>query len=330
MAWPHWQQGLPQVAKPKSAVQDSTSSVLTADLGQSQTAKSVPAPTEPNLTIQASPLAESDNALRGQTAPMAERARADGFAAGTSTPAPGNQTLPAAPNTETFATATPNPVHSTATDPVSTFSVDIDTASYAIIRSSLNAGQLPPPDAVRIEEMVNHFPYTYPSPAADGPPFTNTVTVMPTPWNPGTQLVHIALQGRLPDTRPGSPALLNDARHYSKTPDTPATGELGFLRLRYKNPGQTTSNLIETPITPMTPGTEPTNDTRFAAAIAGWGQLLQASRYLNGYTYDQAIALATSAKGPDDYGYRAEAVTLMRLAQSLAHQAGHCDKRRWC
>ena len=103
-----------------------------------------------------------------------------------------------APNTEAFATATANPVHVTAEEPVSTFSVDVDTASYTVIRSSLNAGQVPPPEAVRIEEMVNYFPYAYPAPAADGAPFTDTVTVMPTPWNTGTRLVHIALQGRLP------------------------------------------------------------------------------------------------------------------------------------
>ncbi|MEO8242049.1 MAG: von Willebrand factor type A domain-containing protein, partial [bacterium] len=105
---------------------------------------------------------------------------------------------PPEPNTEAFATAAPNPVHVTAEEPVSTFSVDVDTASYAVIRSSLNAGQLPPPEAVRIEEMVNYFPYNYPAPEAGGAPFTDTVTVMPTPWNPNTRLVHIALQGRLP------------------------------------------------------------------------------------------------------------------------------------
>jgi Ca-activated chloride channel family protein len=459
------------------------------------------------------------------------------------------------PNTEAFANAAANPVHVTAEEPVSTFSVDVDTASYSVIRSSLNAGQLPPPDAVRIEEMVNYFPYTYATPTGDAP-FANTVTVMPTPWNPNTRLVHIALQGRqvterpplnlvflidtsgsmdepsklpllrqslslmlnkltpqdhvaivtyagsagevLPPTQasdraailsaldnlsaggstagaegltlaynvaakmkhdgsvtrvllatdgdfnvgidtpddlktfiaqeraggtylsvlgfgrgnlddatmqalaqngngtasyidtlseaqkvlgdqmtgamfpiaddvkvqvewnptqvaeyrligyetralrredfnndrvdageigaglqvtalyeitaPGSPALLNDALRYGKTPQAAASPELGFLRLRYKNPGQTTSNLIETPITAQT---EATSEARFAAAIAGFGQLLQGSPYLGDWGWDQAIALANGAKGADSYGYRAEAVTLMRLAQSV-------------
>ncbi len=465
------------------------------------------------------------------------------------------------PNTEVFNTAPTNPVHVTAEEPVSTFSVDVDTASYAMVRSSLNNGQLPPPEAVRIEEMVNYFPYTYPAPTAEGAPFTNTVTVMATPWNPNTKLVHIALQGRLPAiadrpalnlvflidtsgsmdapnklpllkqslslmlaklrpqdriaiiayagsagevlpptaaldrpailaaldnlaaggstagaegltlayqvaarmktddaisrvllatdgdfnvgiddpdqlkffiarerdsgtylsvlgfgrgnlddatmqilaqngngtasyidtlseaqkvlgdqltgalfpiandvkiqvewnpahvaeyrligyetralrredfnndrvdageigaglqvtalyevTQPGSPALLNDALRYTTPPGTADSPEMGFLRLRYKDPGQAVSKLIETPITT---GTDPTDDTRFAAAIAGFGQLLQNSTYTGDWSYDQAIALANAAKGSDDYGYRAEAVTLMRLAKSLSGQ----------
>lgn len=77
------------------------------------------------------------------------------------------------------------------------------------------------------------------------------------------------------------------------------------------------SNLIETPITD---NAAPSDDTRLAAAIAGFGQLLQVSPYPGNWGDDQAIALATAAKGPDPYGYHAEAVTLMRLAQSLTQR----------
>ena len=108
---------------------------------------------------------------------------------------------------------------------------------------------------------------------------------------------------------------MNDALRYSPTPAPPAAPELGFLRLRYKDPGQTLSKLIETPITATSTATD---DTRFAAAIAGFGQLLQGSPYIGTWGYDQAIALAVEAKGRDDFGYRAEAVALMRLAQSLS------------
>ncbi len=463
------------------------------------------------------------------------------------------------PDTEAFANAAPNPVRVTAEEPVSTFSAEVDTASWAVIRQGLNAGQLPPAEAVRIEEMVNYFPYDYPAPKAGEAPFAPSVAVMQTPWNPGTRLVRIALQGRMPEvadrpalnlvflidtsgsmedatklpllkqslglmlgrlspqdqvaivayagsagevlpptpasdraailaaldnlaaggstagaegialayqvaegmqrdgavsrvllatdgdfnvgiddpealkrfiadqrdsgtylsvlgfgrgnlddatmqalaqngngtasyidtlseaqkvlgdqltgalfpiaddvkiqvewnpaevaeyrligyetralrredfnndrvdageigaglqvtalyeiTPPGSPALLNDALRYGAAPEAGGSAELGFLRLRYKDPGQAASQLIETPIT----GAEPADaEARFAAAIAGMGQLLQGSVYLNGWGWDQAIALASEAKGADPYGYRAEAITLMRLAQSLS------------
>lgn len=103
-----------------------------------------------------------------------------------------------APDTEAFANETQNPVKIAAEEPVSTFSVDVDTASYSVIRSSLTAGALPPPDAVRIEEMVNYFPYAYPAPEADGTPFRTSVSLFQTPWNKDTQLLRVGLQGRLP------------------------------------------------------------------------------------------------------------------------------------
>ncbi|MGJ8616421.1 MAG: vWA domain-containing protein [Sulfitobacter sp.] len=102
------------------------------------------------------------------------------------------------PNTEEFANADSNPVRIAAEDPVSTFSIDVDTASYAVIRNSLTNGQLPPSDAVRIEEMVNYFPYDYPAPDA-GNAFQPTVSITQTPWNVDTQLVQIGIQGAIPD-----------------------------------------------------------------------------------------------------------------------------------
>jgi Ca-activated chloride channel family protein len=463
-------------------------------------------------------------------------------------------------DTEAYNNEAPNPVKVTAEEPVSTFSIDVDTASWAVIRSTLNMAVLPTPDQVRIEEMINYFPYAYKAPTEEEA-FSSTVSVMPTPWNPGTRLVTIGIQGALPEvaarpplnlvflidtsgsmedpnklgllkqsftlmlselrpedqvaivayagsagqvlpptaaadratilaalenlaaggstagaeglelayqvaegmkqdgevtrillatdgdfnvgvsdpeglesyvakkretgtylsvlgfgrgnlddaimqslaqngngtaayidtlsearkvlvdqltgalfpiaddvkiqvewnpaqvaeyrligyetralrredfnndkvdageigagtqvtaiyeiTAPGSEALLNDPLRYGTATDTPTDGELGFLRLRWKAPGEDTSTLVETPIT----GTEPaTEETRFAAAIAGFGQLLQGSVYLGDWGWDEAIALAGSARGDDPYGYRVEAVNLMRLAQSLSGQ----------
>ena len=100
-------------------------------------------------------------------------------------------------NTEAFPEAAPNALKITSEEPVSTFSIDVDTASYGVVRSSLRAGFLPPKEAVRIEEMVNYFPYDYAAPEGDAP-FEPTVSVTDTPWNPDTKLVHIAIQGEMP------------------------------------------------------------------------------------------------------------------------------------
>lgn len=460
---------------------------------------------------------------------------------------------------EAFANAAENPLKITAENPVSTFSIDVDTSSYSIVRSYLNAGELPLPEAVRVEEMVNYFPYDYPAPEAGGAPFRPTVSVTQTPWNSGTRLVHIALQGVLPalQDRPplnlvflidtsgsmqgadrlgllktsfammlsrlgpqdkvaivtyagsagqvlaptpasdrgailsaldrleaggstagqeglqqayataaamkgdgrisrvilatdgdfnvglsdpealksyiagkrdsgtylsvlgfgrgnlddetmqalaqngngqaayidtaseaqkvlvdqltgalfpiandvkiqvefnpaqvseyrligyetrglrredfnndkvdageigaghsvtaiyevtpkGSPAELSDPLRYGAA-SAPGSDELGFLRLRYKVPGQTQSALIETPI-PMT-DTPLGADARFGIAIAGFGQILRHSDYVTNWSIGDAIALATAARGADQFGYRQEAIGLMRIAQSLS------------
>jgi Ca-activated chloride channel family protein len=464
-------------------------------------------------------------------------------------------------DTEAFANADPNPVHVVAEDPVSTFSIDVDTASYAVVRSSLMDGRLPPKDAVRVEEMVNYFPYDYPAPTDDAA-FRPTVSVSATPWNPDTKLVQIALQGALPDvaqrpplnlvflidtsgsmdapdklpllkqsfalmlgqlraednvaivtyagsagqalaptpageratilaaldnlaaggstagqaglqqayataqamhqdgdvsrvilatdgdfnvglsdpqalreyisdkredgtylsvlgfgrgnlddaamqalaqngngtaayidtlseaqkvlvdqltgalfaiandvkiqvefnpatvaeyrligyetralrredfnndqkdagdigaghqvtalyeiTPTGSPAVLNDPLRYGQADAVSGNGdELGFLRLRYKAPGADTSQLIETPIAA---DLQSLPDAAFATAVAGFGQLLRNSDYLGDWSYADAIALANANKGDDPFGYRAEAVQLMRLAASLSQR----------
>lgn len=462
-------------------------------------------------------------------------------------------------NTETFANANSNPLQITAETPVSTFSIDVDTASYSVLRSSLSRGQLPSAQSVRIEELINYFPYAYPAPDAGEAPFRPTVTTFETPWNANTQLVHIALQGQMPalDDRPplnlvflidtsgsmddptklpllkqsfrlmldqlrpedevaiveyagsagqvlaptaaserttilqaiqslgaggstngqggleqaysvaeamradgdvnrvilatdgdfnvglnspdalkdfiadkrdtgtylsvlgfgrgnlddatmqalaqngngtaayidtlseaqkvlvdqlsgalfpiagdvkvqvefnpaqvaeyrligyetralnredfnndavdagelgaghavtaiyevtpvGSPAQLSDPLRYAPNTVAASSDELGFLKLRYKEPGESVSQLIETPISgSRIPGTE----ANFAAAIAGFGQLLRNPQYLGDWDYDDAIALANANRGDDNFGYRTEAVQLMRLAQSLS------------
>ncbi|MEO8548157.1 MAG: VWA domain-containing protein [Sphingomicrobium sp.] len=80
-------------------------------------------------------------------------------------------------------------------EPVSTFSIDVDTASYSFVRASLNRNVLPQPAAVRTEEMVNYFPYDYAAPRTAAQPFSSNVSVMPSPWSPGRKLVRIGIKG---------------------------------------------------------------------------------------------------------------------------------------
>ncbi len=523
-------------------------------------------------------MAEIERANRGQAgeAEIAVRAEAmtvaaelslvPGFAPSGRSPA--DFTLPQQPNTEAFANEPASPVKVASEEPVSTFSIDVDTASYSVVRSSLMNGYLAAAESVRIEELVNYFPYAYPPPEANGTPFRPTVTVAETPWNEDTLLMTVGIQGRLPatDERPplnlvflidtsgsmngpsklpllvqsfrlmlgqlrpedevaivtyagsagrvldatpatergtilaaldrlsaggstagtagiqvaygtaggmvangevtrvilatdgdfnvgisdpeqlkgfiarqrengiylsvlgfgrgnlddatmqalaqngngqaayidtlseaqkvlvdqltgtlfpiaddvkiqvefnpavvaeyrligyetralrredfnndrvdageigaghsvtaiyevtpvGSPAVLHDALRYAgRAAEPPAvggeatgSGELAFLRLRYKEPGEDTSRLIELPIARDADGAG--SDQRFAAAIAGFGQLLRGGVYTGGWAWADAIALAEANTGDDRYGYRREAVTLMRLAESLA------------
>ncbi len=87
----------------------------------------------------------------------------------------------------------------TAENPVSTFSIDVDTASYSYVRSQLENGIMPNPDAVRIEEMINYFSYDYKVPNDSDAPFSQTVAVYPTPWNEATKLLHIGIKGYVPE-----------------------------------------------------------------------------------------------------------------------------------
>jgi Ca-activated chloride channel family protein len=536
--------------------------VVTAEVPRAETRAAVPATTqmvaeEAAAEREAAPLA--DAAPAGNVAAAPPAAPLGVTAARERLAVPGDVMGMPEADTEAYANAEENPLKVTAETPVSTFSIDVDTASYAVVRSSLMAGALPPRDAVRVEEMVNYFPYGYTAPDGEVP-FRPTVTVMPTPWNAGTELVHIAIRGEMPEVaarpplnlvflvdtsgsmqdpnklpllkqsfrlmlgelRPedevaivtyageaglvleptpasereailaaldrleaggstageaglaqayavaggmaaegeigrvilatdgdfnvglsepealerfiaerraggtylsvlgfgrgnlddatmqalaqagngqaayidtlgearkvlvdqltgalfpiaddvkiqvewnpatvaeyrligyetralrredfnndrvdageigaghtvtaiyeitpvGSDAAMAEALRYGAPAAGTGSDELGFLRLRYKEPGEAESRLIEAPIMPGM-GTV-TDDVRFGVAVAGFGQLLRGSTYLGDWGWPEAIALANGAKGEDPFGYRAEAVTLMRLAETLS------------
>jgi Ca-activated chloride channel family protein len=89
----------------------------------------------------------------------------------------------------------PNSVKLVAEEPVSTFSADVDTASYSFVRRNLMSGVLPQKDAVRVEEMINYFDYAWPLPASREQPFQPTIVVSESPWGAGKQLVHIGIKG---------------------------------------------------------------------------------------------------------------------------------------
>jgi len=99
-----------------------------------------------------------------------------------------------------FSTIETNPVKVTKEEPVSTFSVDVDTASYAFMRSAINNNQLPQKNAVRVEELINYFDYGYEAPSDKSEPFNTNVSIMPTPWNEGTKLMSIGIKGYEIDT----------------------------------------------------------------------------------------------------------------------------------
>jgi Ca-activated chloride channel family protein len=98
-------------------------------------------------------------------------------------------------NTETYEPIRDNPFLDVTQNPLSTFSIDVDTASYSNMRRFLNNGRLPPKDSVRIEELVNYFDYDYQAPG-DGRPFAANVEMTEAPWNPDNRLLRIGLKGR--------------------------------------------------------------------------------------------------------------------------------------
>ncbi len=150
--------------------------------------------------MKARPLAESEMARQqgasGKVAVRAERAASSSVIAfdalaGEIAPQPGFQEV----GRDQFAEFEENPVKLVSEEPVSTFSADVDTASYSFVRRMLNSGVLPQPDAVRAEEMINYFDYSYYLPESKAEPFAANVAVVDSPWADGRKLMHIGIKG---------------------------------------------------------------------------------------------------------------------------------------
>ena len=147
----------------------------------------VPAPAQPAQLIQ-------QEALMADST-MAKRALYKMPNAG-SAPMPQSESYPQGyrdEQREQYQALADNPIHSVAETPVSTFSADVDTGAYANVRRLLNQGRLPPEGAVRLEEMVNYFPYDYALPS-DGSQFGVTTELAASPWNPHTRLLRIGIK----------------------------------------------------------------------------------------------------------------------------------------
>lgn len=99
-------------------------------------------------------------------------------------------------NTEGYNSISENIFHDALNNPLSTFSIDVDAASYSNMRRFISNGQRPPKDAVRIEEMINYFDYDYEQPAGGDDPFSIYTEISSAPWNSKHKLVHIGLQGK--------------------------------------------------------------------------------------------------------------------------------------
>lgn len=99
------------------------------------------------------------------------------------------------PNTEKYQAYEDNPVHLVSEQSVSTFSIDVDTASYSNVRRMLMQGNLPTKDAVQTEELINYFDYDYPTAKNLDTPFSITTEIAPTPWNKNSKLLHIGIKG---------------------------------------------------------------------------------------------------------------------------------------
>ena len=152
-------------------------------------------------------------------APMATRhpARLSGGGA-----VPGRlDTLPSDFNTEEYGVIDEAGFVGVATSPLSTFSIDVDTAAYSNVRRFLEYGELPPADAVRIEELLNYFDYDYPHPEA-GAPFGIVTEMAEAPWAPAHQLVHVGLRSTpvaTADLPPNSLVFLLDVSGSMSSPD---------------------------------------------------------------------------------------------------------------
>ncbi|WP_137817827.1 VWA domain-containing protein [Pseudomonas sp. 2FG] len=161
---------------------------------------------QPNAPVAQEKLAaavtEDARSQESRAQPLAQKAESANYAItgmampSQVTPAPMSEALPPGYRDvprEQYQKLADNPIHAVAETPVSTFGIDVDTGGYANVRRFLNDGRLPPEEAVRLEELVNYFPYAYPLPKGDTP-FGVSTELATSPWNANSRLLKVAIK----------------------------------------------------------------------------------------------------------------------------------------
>lgn len=155
-----------------------------------------PPPVAPSLRAQEIVVTGAKQTQSLQSSPLAvSNMAADRKVRGRIAPLPYPYPAPQPEDRERYVGKDVASIHAVARDPVSTFSIDVDTGSYANVRRFLTQGQTPPQAAVRTEEMLNYFRYDYPVPADRSRPFSVTTDMATTPWNPDSRLLRIGIKG---------------------------------------------------------------------------------------------------------------------------------------
>lgn len=182
-----------QVEKPASQLKDS--SLATNEAGKQDETDNQPAAAAQNNSVDADEAARPADALAASPTVEGRVMAKKMLGVTTDDGIVGQPPLLQPDTANRFTSKDINPVKSVSSDPVSTFSIDVDTASYSFARQAILAGQLPQADSVRVEEMINYFPYDWAPPANADQAFKPNITVMPTPWNANTLLMHIGIKG---------------------------------------------------------------------------------------------------------------------------------------
>ena len=215
-------------------------------------------------------------------------------------PMPSMVARPNEPSGDQFTRFDEQRLRAVADEPVSTFSIDVDTASYSYVRRQLEDGYLPEPDAVRIEELINYFPYDYVGPTSGDVPFQPSMAVYPTPWNPKTQLLHIGIKGYVPaagEDKPNNLVFLIDTSGSMDEPDKLPLLKRAFALLVDQLSGNDTVSIV---VYAGSAGVvlEPTVATEKAKILAALDQLSAGGSTAGAEGISLAYQMAEQAKIP--------------------------------